>query len=212
MRVQVRSVAVKMVGQWFLEQLQEQPSLRGELPADQVEFLCSMAVRSGGYVEKGRPFFERFVVRWGGAIAIWNPGLCFQIRPALGVPPTPEAALAEIVEDIRTALQRKPGRQVKVYPVLAYEANERAKKSRKRNAAGISSAFSREAASDEIGVSLGAMPKAVKRGREIAEVVQGMKALFPPGTEFPFALVNDRGEGPPDIVLAAQVRERKSLG
>lgn len=104
MRVPVRPVAARMVGRWFLEQFKDHPNLRSELPTDQVDFLCSLAVRTGTYVEKGRPFFERFVLRWGAAIARWDINLCWQFRPAQGVLDTPEAALAELVEDMRTAL------------------------------------------------------------------------------------------------------------
>lgn len=212
MRVPVRPVATRMVGRWFLEQFKEHPNLRSELPKDQVDFLCSLAVRTGAYVEKGRPFFEQFVARWGAAIALWDMNLCFQFRPAQGTPDSPEAALAELVEDVRTALARKPGRQTKVYPILAYEANERAKGDRLRNAAGVSVASARETASHDIGVSQGAMSKAVKRGREIAQVIEALKGLCPQGTEFPFALVNDRGEGPPDVVLAAMITTCKKPG
>ena len=212
MRVPVRPVAARMVGRWFLEQFKDHPNLRSELPTDQVDFLCSLAVRTGTYVEKGRPFFERFVLRWGEAIARWDINLCWQFRPAQGVLDTPEAALAELVEDMRTALARTPGRQTKVYPVLAYEANERAKKGKLRNAAGVSAASAREAASSSIGVSQGAMSKAVKRGREIAEVIEALKGLCPEGAEFTFALVNDRGEGPHDIVLAAVMSACKKPG
>lgn len=209
MRVQLRTEAMRVVGKWFLEQLQESPNIRGELPVDQVDFLCSLAVRSGSYVEKGRPFFERFVARWGGAIALWDISLCLQFRPAFGVPSSPEAALAEIVEDMRMGLARKRGRQNKVYPVLAYEANVRAKATRQRSTAGVSAPWSRELAAEEIGVSRGAMSKAIKRGREIAEVIDAMKGVFPPTTEFPFALVNDPGEGAPQVVLAAVVKHCK---
>lgn len=203
MRIALRVKAMRVAGKWFQDSLS--PKARQDLPKETFDLLDSLARRSGNYIEIERALAERFVVGWTDIIEQHRPDLLLQVRPCTGAPASGEEAVAEIVADIREALRRGRGRPPKIDPLVAYEANQKHKRSRKmRSSSGAHGRYSHELVAESLGVSSkGNLAAAIRKGLETATNISKAKAMLPDGAEVLFVLTDSHDGGKSGVLVAS---------
>lgn len=197
-RVGLRVSAMRVAGKWVLDSGQK-------LPKEKYDFLVSLSRRSGNFVEIDRAFAERFVAEWTSVIEQCRPDLLFQVRPCSGTPESGEEAIAEIVADIREALEKGKGAPAKIDPLEAYEANLKHKRSRTRTSSGVAGdPYAIELVAESLGVkSKTCIEAAIRKGRETATNISKAKAMLPDGAEVLFVLTDSHDGGKSGVLVAS---------
>lgn len=190
-RVKLRAETMRLAGAWFLATLEEHPHLRQRFRSETLDFMTSLATRSGGEVKIDRAFAERFVCGWTVTFRSTAPHLLLQVRPYLATAPTFYEAIAEIVADVGAALRRRRGREP-IDPIEAYEANERNKRNRRRSASGAGGCdYAHELAAAELGFkSKTAICEAITKGKKCVAAINQALGDLPPGSEHLFTLTD----------------------
>lgn len=203
-RVGLRVKAMRVAGKWFQDAVT--PEVHENFPKEAFDLLNSFARRSGNYIQIERALAERFVIRWTDVLEQRRPDLLFQVRPCTGAPASGEEAVAEIVADIREALLRNgKGRPPKIDPLVAFDANSKHKRSRKRSTSGVAGdAYSHELVAKELGVnSKGTIDTAIRKGRETATHINKAKAMLPEGAEILFVYTDSHDGGKSGVLVAS---------
>lgn len=194
-RVKLRIETMRLAGAWFLGQLDTHPHLRQRFRTDTLEFMSSLAIRSGGEIKIDRNFALRFNEGWRTIFRRMAPHLCLQIRPYPAPASSGEDAIAEIVCDIGAALRRPRGREP-IDPLEAFDINERHKRTRCRSTAGAGGdEYAHELTGRDLGLSSkGAVSEAIRKGRKcVAEINQALCSL-PPGATHLLTLTDPHAE------------------
>ncbi len=186
-KVTIRVEAMRLAGAWVEEELARIPTLARRFHPDTLKFLRKLSKRSSPRIEVDRGFAERFVAGWRVIFQDVAPVLLLREVDAntrrmpedAPLPIDGPHAMAEVVLDIQAALTRPRGRQHRVDPVEAFEANESHKRQRQRDLRGAISAHER--AAEELGVSKNTLTTAVKPGRETRQEEAQKLAQLPPG-------------------------------
>lgn len=210
LRVKLRVQVMRAVGAWYLDEVRKHPDLEMNIDAETKDFFVSLSFRTGNYVELGRSFAERFANATLKTLGEKNPAALLQVEPPYKMPNDSDSAIAEICIAIKNALNRQKGGPQKLDPLLAYEANLKQKRTRKRSAPGqTGDAYSHELVGKEFGVSnKGAIAAAIAKGFATHQQIDAARSFLPPGAEVLFALT-DASDGGKSGVLAALVPSRK---
>ena len=164
-RIKLRVEAMRAAGAWFLNAINENPSLKGKFRDDTFKFIASFSQRSGSFVEIERDFAWRFIVGWKTVIP---PSYLLQLRPCTTIPVDGLHAIAEIIMDMQKTLSQRKGRPDNIDPVEAYELNQKTKTNRARGR----SEYSHELVAEHFGVSnKGLISRKVSQGRKLVEFI-----------------------------------------